>query len=252
MVVQRPLPASRATRKGFVRSNDLHRRPGSPSVETVRADSIDVILPCLDEAEALPWVLGRLPSWAHAIVADNGSTDGSVDIARSMGATVVEVRVRGYGSACHAGLEAAASEVVAFMDADASLDPRQLARLRTSLVGDVDLVIGCRVPVSRDAWPWHLRMANREVCRRLRRHAGLELADLGPMRLARRVPLLALQIKDRRSGYPLETVVRAAESGWQVASVEVDYHPRAGRSKVTGTPLGALRAVTDMSRILAS
>lgn len=225
---------------------------GGHSVESVKADVVDVVLPCLDEAEALPWVLGRMPAWARVIVADNGSTDGSPDIARSFGATVLDVRQRGYGSACHAGLEAASSDVVAFMDADASLDPRQLGRLRTALLDEVDLVVGCRRPVNRAAWSWQLRLANRVVCRRLGRRTGLHLTDLGPMRLARRVPLLALQIQDRRSGYPLETVVRAAESGWRVASVDVDYHPRAGRSKVTGTPLGALRAVTDMTRILSS
>lgn len=215
-------------------------------------EAVDVVMPCLDEAEALPWVLGRMPSWARAIVADNGSRDGSADIARSLGATVIDVTARGYGSACHAGLEAATADLVAFMDADASLDPRQLESLRADLVEDVDLVVGCRRPVSRQAWPWHLRMANRELSRRLRRRTGLHLADLGPMRLARRVPLLALQIEDRRSGYPLETVVRAVEAGWHIASVEVDYHPRTGRSKVTGTPLGALRAVTDMARVLGS
>ncbi len=213
---------------------------------------IDVILPCLDEAEALPWVLGRMPSWAHPIVADNGSTDGSPDIARSLGATVVEVAARGYGSACHEGLSRATADVVAFMDADASLDPRQLTLMRASLADEVDLVVGCRRPVSAQAWPWHLRLANREVCRRLGRRTGLRLADLGPMRLARRVPLLELGIEDRRSGYPLETMVRAAESGWRVASVDVDYHPRAGRSKVTGTPLGVLRAVSDMTGVLRS
>jgi len=213
---------------------------------------IDVILPCLDEAEALPWVLGRMPSWAHPIVADNGSTDGSPDIARSLGATVVEVAARGYGSACHDGLSRATADVVAFMDADASLDPRQLTLMRASLADEVDLVVGCRRPVSAQAWPWHLRLANREVCRRLGRRTGLRLADLGPMRLARRVPLLELGIEDRRSGYPLETMVRAAESGWRVASVDVDYHPRAGRSKVTGTPLGVLRAVSDMTGVLRS
>jgi len=213
---------------------------------------IDVILPCLDEAEALPWVLGRMPSWAHPIVADNGSTDGSPDIARSLGATVVEVAARGYGSACHEGLSRATADVVAFMDADASLDPRQLTLMRESLADEVDLVVGCRRPVSARAWPWHLRLANREVCRRLGRRTGLRLADLGPMRLARRVPLLELGIEDRRSGYPLETVVRAAESGWRVASVDVDYHPRAGRSKVTGTPLGVLKAVSDMTGVLRS
>ena len=218
----------------------------------MRDDKIDVILPCLDEAGALPWVLGRMPSWAHPIVADNGSTDGSPDIARSLGATVVEVAARGYGSACHEGLSRATADVVAFMDADASLDPRQLTLMRASLADEVDLVVGCRRPVSAQAWPWHLRLANREVCRRLGRRTGLRLADLGPMRLARRVPLLELGIEDRRSGYPLETMVRAAESGWRVASVDVDYHPRAGRSKVTGTPLGVLRAVSDMTGVLRS
>ena len=223
-----------------------------PSVETVSDDVVDVILPCLDEADALPWVLGRMPPWARAIVVDNGSTDGSVDLARSWGATVVQASQRGYGSACHAGLQSATADVVAFMDADASLDPGQLIGMRAALSDEVDLVVGCRRPVSAQAWPWHLRMANREVCRRLRGRTGLRLTDLGPMRLARRVPLLALQIEDRRSGYPLETLVRAAESGWRVASVDVDYYPRAGRSKVTGTPLGALRAVNDMRRILSS
>jgi glycosyltransferase involved in cell wall biosynthesis len=218
----------------------------------VRGDTIDVILPCLNEAQALPWVLARMPSWARPIVADNGSTDGSPDIARSLGARVVDVQQRGYGSACHAGLEAATADVVAFMDTDASLDPGQLDRLREALADDVDLVIGCRRPVGRGAWPWHLQMANREVCRRLRRRTGLRLTDIGPMRLARRAPLLGLQIEDRRSGYPLETVVRAAESHWQIRSVDVDYLPRAGRSKVTGTPLGAMRAVTDMTRVLRS
>jgi glycosyltransferase involved in cell wall biosynthesis len=218
----------------------------------VRGDTIDVILPCLNEAQALPWVLARMPSWARPIVADNGSTDGSPDIARSLGARVVNVQQRGYGSACHAGLEAATADVVAFMDTDASLDPGQLDRLREALADDVDLVIGCRRPVGRGAWPWHLQMANREVCRRLRRRTGLRLTDIGPMRLARRAPLLGLQIEDRRSGYPLETVVRAAESHWQIRSVDVDYLPRTGRSKVTGTPLGAMRAVTDMTRVLRS
>ena len=221
-------------------------------MEEVRANTIDVILPCLNEAHALPWVLVRMPSWARPIVADNGSTDGSPDIARSLGARVVDVPQRGYGSACHAGLEAATTDVVAFMDTDASLDPCQLDLLREALADDVDLVIGCRRPVGRHAWPWHLQMANREVCRRLRRRTGLRLADIGPMRLARRAPLLGLQIEDRRSGYPLETVVRAAESHWQIRSVDVDYLPRAGRSKVTGTPMGAMRAVTDMTRVLRS
>lgn len=106
---------------------------GGPSVESVDVEivdpeAIDVVLPCLDEAGALPWVLGRMPSWARAIVADNGSSDGSPEIARSLGATLIDVRQRGYGAACHAGLEAATADIVAFMDADASLDPASWSR----------------------------------------------------------------------------------------------------------------------------
>ncbi|MFI6674855.1 glycosyltransferase family 2 protein [Kribbella sp. NPDC050470] len=213
---------------------------------------IDLILPCLNEAGALPWILDRLPAGFRAVVVDNGSTDGSPEIARRSGATVVTCEVRGYGAACHAGLEAAESDIVAFMDADASLDPQQLTRVTAPVQsGRIDLMLGRRRPVSRGAWPWHLRLANAELSRRIRRRTGVRLSDLGPMRAARRVDLLALDLNDRRSGYPLETVVRAADAGWRIAEADVDYLPRSGRSKVTGTPVGAARAVLDMSKVLS-
>uniref|UniRef100_UPI000A98EE47 glycosyltransferase family 2 protein n=1 Tax=Streptomyces acidiscabies TaxID=42234 RepID=UPI000A98EE47 len=91
--------------------------------------SVDVVLPCLDEAEALPWVLERIPSGWRAIVVDNGSTDGSPDIARALGAHVVHESRRGFGAACHAGLTAATADVVCFCDCDASLDPGLLPRV---------------------------------------------------------------------------------------------------------------------------
>ncbi|WP_329000706.1 glycosyltransferase family 2 protein [Kribbella sp. NBC_00709] len=214
--------------------------------------SVDLVLPCLNEAAALPWILERLPPGVRAIVVDNGSTDGSPDIAARLGATVVRCEVKGYGAACHAGLEAAEADVVAVMDADASLDPRQLIRVIAPVVADrADLVVGRRRAVSRGAWSWHLRLANLELSRRIRRRTGVSLHDLGPMRAARRTALLGLGLTDRRSGYPLETVVKAADAGWRIAEVEVDYLPRSGRSKVTGTPLGAARAVLDMSKVLA-
>lgn len=214
---------------------------------------VDLILPCLNEAAALPWVLGRLPSGVRAIVVDNGSTDDSPAIATTHGATVVHCAIKGYGAACHAGLEASTAPIVAFLDADASLDPRQLVRVIAPIeAGISDLMLGRRKPVSRDAWPWHLRLANAELARRIRRRTGLTLRDLGPMRAARREALLGLGITDRRSGYPLETVVRASDAGWRIAEVDVDYLPRSGRSKVTGTPLGAARAVRDMSKVLAT
>jgi glycosyltransferase involved in cell wall biosynthesis len=214
---------------------------------------VDLILPCLNEAAALPWVLSRLPAGVRAVVVDNGSTDGSQEIAADLGATVVSCSLRGYGAACHAGLEASTAPVVAFLDADASLDPRQLTRVTAPvLAGHVDLMLGRRRPVSRKAWPWHLRLANAELSRRIRRRTGLRLRDLGPMRAAHREALLGLGLVDRRSGYPLETVVRAADAGWRIAEVDVAYLPRSGRSKVTGTPLGVARAVKDMTKVLSS
>ena len=206
----------------------------------VDVPEVDVVLPCLDEAEALPWVLGRLPEGYRPVVVDNGSTDGSAEVATRLGATVVHAEPRGFGSACAAGLAACTAPLVAFMDADASLDPRQLPRVVDPVRdGRADLVLGTRVPTSRSAWPWHLRLANRELCRpdppTHRIAAARPRADA--RRPARRLALLQLQ--DRRSGYPLEMVVGASDAGWRVVEAEVDYRARSGRSKVTGTRSGS-------------
>jgi glycosyltransferase involved in cell wall biosynthesis len=214
---------------------------------------IDVILPCLDEAAALPWVLTRLPVGYRAIVADNGSTDGSPAIASMHGATVVDARPRGFGVAAHAGLVAATSELVCFMDADGSLDPADLPAVAGPvLAGDADLVLGRRRPTAPGAWPVHARVGNAVLAWRLRRRVGAPLHDLGPMRAARRADLLALDLADRRFGYPLEMVLRAAYAGWRVAEVDVAYAPRAsgGRSKVSGNLSGTVRAIRDMTGVL--
>jgi glycosyltransferase involved in cell wall biosynthesis len=223
---------------------------------TLRADNhrtapVDVVLPCLDEAAALPWVLERIPPGWRAIVVDNGSTDGSARIAASLGAHVVHEPVRGFGSACQAGLRAATAEVVCFCDCDASLDPRLLPSLAGPVLdGAADLVLGRRRPVSHGAWPLHARLANRELARLIRRRTGLRLRDLGPMRAARREALLGLHLTDPRSGYPLQMVVRAADAGWRVHERDVPYAPRTGRSKVTGTWRGTWHAVRDMRDVL--
>ncbi|MFF3363907.1 glycosyltransferase family 2 protein [Streptomyces misionensis] len=213
---------------------------------------VDVVLPCLDEAKALPWVLGRIPAGWRAIVVDNGSTDGSADLARTLGAQVVHEPRRGFGAACHAGLTAATADVVCFCDCDASLDPALLPAVAGPVLdGAADLVLGRRRPVTRRAWPLHARLANLELARLVHRRTGLRLHDLGPMRAARRTALLALDLTDRRSGYPLQTVVRAADAGWRVTETDVPYRPRTGRSKVTGTWRGTWQAVRDMRAVLA-
>jgi glycosyltransferase involved in cell wall biosynthesis len=211
------------------------------------APAVTLVLPCLDEAGALPWLMTRLPAGVSALVVDNGSTDGSPEIAARLGATVITEARRGYGAACHAGLLAADTPLVAFCDADRSLDPADLvAMIDAVAAGDADLAV-CRRRLEPGAMPWHLRLANRELARRLRARTGFDLHDMGPMRVARREALLSLDLTDRRSGYPAQILVRAADAGWRVTEVEVAYSPRTGRSKVTGTPLGALRAVRDIS-----
>jgi glycosyltransferase involved in cell wall biosynthesis len=194
-----------------------------------------------------------MPDGFRPIVVDNGSTDGSGPLAASLGATVVNEPVRGFGAACWAGLSAAAPEdgVVCFMDGDGSLDPADLVRVaRPVLDGDADLLLGERRPTTRGAWPLHARAANMALAFELRRRCGVRLRDLGPMRAAKCGPLKELGIVDRRSGWPLEMVLRAAEAQWRIAAVDVPYAPRTGRSKVTGTVWGTVGAVRDMSRVL--
>jgi len=211
---------------------------------------IDVVLPVLDEADALPWVLGRMPRDYRPIVVDNGSSDGSGTLAARLGAHVVLEAQPGFGAACFAGLRAASADVVCFMDCDGSLDPRELPLVSGSVVGGrAELALGERRPCS-GAWPLHARLANRLLAFELRRRTRLALRDLGPMRAARRESLLELGIADRRFGWPLEMILLAHRAGWRIEEVPVTYLTRSGRSKVTGTVRGTARAVADMGRVL--
>jgi len=162
---------------------------------------------------------------------------------------VVEPR-RGFGAACFRGLSSAQDDVVCFMDCDGSLDPGDLPRIALPVrCGDADLTLGRRIPVA-GSWPLHARLANRALALELQRRTGQPLADLGPMRAARRSELLALGLEDRRFGWPLEMVLRAAAAGWRIVELPVPYHARSGRSKVTGTVRGTVRTVRDMAAVL--
>ena len=216
----------------------------------------DVVLPCLNEAAALAWLLQRMPTGYRPIIADNGSTDGSADVARRFGARVVSVSQPGYGAAVHAGIVDAdpADGVVCVMDADGSFDPTELPLVADPVrAGTAHLTVGRRRPTSRSAWPPHARLGNAVLAHQLRRTTGLQVHDIGPMRAARRIDLLALDLKDRRFGYPLELLIAAAREGWTIIEVDVAYRPRTAgtKSKVTGTLRGTARAVRDMSAVLA-
>ncbi len=210
-----------------------------------------MILPVLDEAQAIPGVLAAMPAGFAALVVDNGSTDGSAQIAAAHGAMVVQEPRRGFGAACFAGLRAAGSELVCFMDCDGSLDPRELSRVVGPVSdGTADLCLGARAAVP-GAWPWHAQLANRALAFELRRRCRVPLTDIGPMRAARREALLALRLTDRGFGWPLEMVLKGAAAGWVMREVSVTYRPRTGgRSKVSGSAKGTLRAVRDMSALL--
>jgi glycosyltransferase involved in cell wall biosynthesis len=214
----------------------------------------DVVIPCRDEAPALPHLLGAMPAVFRAIVVDNGSGDGTADVARRLGATVVDEPRPGYGAAVHAGLEAATADHVAVMDGDGSMDPADLVPLLDLVVaGTADHAAGRRRPTRRCVWPWHARAGNAVVLWWLRRRVGLPLHDVAPMRVARREGLLGLGVEDRRFGYPVELLQRAALAGWVFVERDIDYHPRAEgtRSKVSGSVVGTVRAARDFARVLS-
>ncbi|CAA9380356.1 MAG: Glycosyl transferase, family 2 [uncultured Pseudonocardia sp.] len=210
-----------------------------------------IVLPCLDEAEALPYVLAALPAGWPVLVVDNGSIDGTADVARGLGARVVAEPRRGYGAAVHAGLVAADAEVVAFLDGDGSLDPGVLAGMVRSVVEDrTDLAAGRRVPVSSGVWPWHARAGNAVIAAMLRRR-GIPVHDIAPVRVARRQALVDLGVTDRAFGYPLELLLRAGAAGWRITETPVPYRARAGgRSKVSGSVRGTARAARDLTLLL--
>jgi glycosyltransferase involved in cell wall biosynthesis len=213
---------------------------------------VEIVLPCLDEADALPAVLAELPAGCPVLVVDNGSSDGTAAVAAAHGARVVSEPRRGYGAAVHAGLLAAREELVAVLDGDGSLDPAVLAPMAELVrAGRADLALGRRVPCA-GAWPWHARAGNAVIAALLRRR-GVPVHDIAPIRVGRRQALLDLGVTDRAFGYPLELLLRAGAAGWRLHEVEVAYRPRAGgRSKVSGSVRGTVRAARDMGRLLAA
>lgn len=217
--------------------------------------TVAVVLPCLDESTALPKVLVGLPDGYLAVVVDNGSRDGSAVIAARYGALVVHESRKGYGAAVHAGLAACSADIVAVMDCDASMQAADLTALVTAVEhGRSDLACGRRRAITSGVWPWHARLGNSLLSWVLRRQTALTLHDLAPVRVARRSRLLELDVQDRRSGYPIETLLRAELAGWRITEHDFPYHPRAegSRSKVSGSLRGTVIAAKDILAVLAS
>jgi glycosyltransferase involved in cell wall biosynthesis len=210
-----------------------------------------IIMPALNEEEAIGEVLRHLPVPAAAVtVVDNGSTDATAERAEAAGARVVREPRRGYGRACLAGLRATRdAETVVFLDADFSDDPADLVRLLAPIErGEADFVLGARPPGSR---PWHARLGTALCVALINRLWGCRYTDLGPFRAIRRNALDRLGMMDQTWGWTIEMQVKAAEAGLRCLEIPVSYRDRIGQSKISGTLTGTVRAGGRMLAIVA-
>lgn len=208
---------------------------------------IAVLLPCLNEAEALPHVLAALPEGLEVVLCDNGSTDDSAAIARAAGARVASRPVPGYGGACLAGIALLAADppdVVVVLDADHSVYVEELPLLLDPIARDeADLVMGDR---TRLAEPGSLtppqRAGNVVATRLIHLLTGHRYRDMGPFRAIRWSSLAALEMEDPTWGWNVEMQMKAVQRGLRVLEVPVRYRPRIGQSKISGTVKGVVRA----------
>jgi hypothetical protein len=224
--------------------------PGSPSPR------ISVIIPAVDEEEAIGLVIAEIPRVVHeVIVVDNGSRDRTADVARAAGARVVSEPRRGYGRACLAGIAAAdRPDVFVFLDGDRSDFPAQLPEVVAPILeGRADMVIGSRTLGRREggAQPWHAIVGTRLCVGFMNLTSGSEASDLGPFRAITAEALHRLDMRDPDYGWTVEMQIKAARIGLRVVEIPVDYRPRIGRSKVSGTFAGTVGAGTKILALIA-
>src|SRR4051812_12639725 len=209
---------------------------------------VSVIIPTRNEAQAIGHVLADLPSHlvTEVIVVDSNSTDGTQDIARRIGAHVIQEPRRGYGLACLTGIANAENpDVIVFLDGDYSDRPSELPVLLGPIIeGRADITLGSRLSGDNKsgALPWHQWLGNRLAAGMITLFYGVKLTDLGPFRAGRADVLRALALKEATYGWAVEMILKGTIEGFRVVEVPVSYHPRIGKSKISGTVKGTLGA----------
>jgi len=209
---------------------------------------VSVVIPTYNEAQSIGRVLADIPAELveQVLVVDSDSTDGTAEIARQMGAEVLQEPRRGYGRACLTGLAAVkAPDIVVFLDGDYSDRPGELSRLLEPLrEGAADIVIGSRLAgeLMAGSMPWHAVAGNRLAVRLIDFLSGVRLTDLGPFRAASYQALIALELTESTYGWPVEMIVKGVRRGLRIIEVPVSYHPRIGSSKISGTFRGSIGA----------
>jgi glycosyltransferase involved in cell wall biosynthesis len=209
---------------------------------------VSVVIPTHNEAQAIEHVLADLPCSlvTEVIVVDSNSTDGTPDLARKMGARVIPESRRGYGRACLTGLANTDNpDVVVFLDGDYSDRPSELSILLAPIIeGRADITLGSRLQerISAAALPWHQVFGNRLAAGLIRLLYGLEISDLGPFRAGRADVLRALALEETTYGWAVEMILKGVLAGFRVVEVPVSYHPRIGKSKISGTLKGTIGA----------
>jgi glycosyltransferase involved in cell wall biosynthesis len=219
---------------------------------------VSVIIPTRNEALSIGRVLADLPMdlVSEVIVVDSNSTDDTPEIAARMGARVILEPRRGYGRACLTGLAtASAPDVVVFLDGDYSDRPAELPRLLAPIAeGRADITLGSRLagPRAPGALRWHAAFGNRLAAYLISKLFGQRITDLGPFRAARADVLRALALEEATYGWAVEMILKGALHHLRIVEMPVSYHPRIGKSKISGTVTGTLGAAWFiLSRILS-
>src|SRR5260370_18584255 len=209
---------------------------------------VSVIIAAHNEAQAIGRVLADLPSnlVTEVIIVDSNSTDGTPDLARKMGARVIQELRRGYGRACLTGLANAQNpDVVVFLDGDYSDRPSELPILLAPIIeGRADIALGSRLGDKNipGALPWHQAFGNRLAAGLIRLLYGVKVSDLGPFRAGRADVLRALALEETTYGWAVEMIAKGAIAGFRIVEVPVSYYPRIGKSKISGTLKGTVGA----------